>query len=580
MQASSTKGATWGPAINLTNTYTPNSAPGEGASENWSSQAMYVTDSLRIQYILDLDAGRVTGMEGTWQDNPVMNMSAPCVEMPMYASLSLTPASFGYPFGVEHTHDTTVTILLQNSGSVAVNYTRSIEYINGSNWLDFPSQPAIGSIPAGCVHTATATMRATAPAVDGLYKARVHFIYDSGFGVDTTTLPIDFLSYTIFCERTPPDLRTACVRLHTDNTARVAADDTGRRFTYFSDSSDFLYDGSLVVGTAADNMSWSVFKPWPSSCGDPPGVPGLLYGLGWEAFDSTSNSSYRRISGKGTNRDSTVGYSVDYYGPKQPDSCDFFVARFRLYKGSNAPTGIVSNLTVGFACDWDAPADWGSNNTGGYDASRHMLYQRGTVTSPPDENYGAVAAFRDDGQSIVGGFIWDNATYMYPNADFVASDLWSHMESLSMGQYTTVGSLEDLSSVLTIYRDASINGAANDTLKFVVILAAENFGPLTDLKHTVDKAINFVNGHGLGSIVPTNCCLHGDADNSGILNISDVVYLINYIFVGGPAPVSECKGDNNCDCVISISDAVYSIIYIFGGGQPPPQCCPGCIYDW
>lgn len=498
----------------------------------------------------------------------------------MYASLSLTPTSFGYPFGVEHTHDTTVTVLLQNSGSSAVNYTRSIEYINGSGWLDFPSQPAIGSVPAGCVHTATATMRATAPAIDGLYKARVHFVYDSGFGVDTTTLPIDFLSYTIYCERTPPDLRTDCVRLHTDNTGRAAAQDGGRQFTYFSDGSEFLYDGSLVLGNAADNMSWSIFKPWPSSCGVPPGVPGLLYGLGWEAFDSTSNSSYRQISGKGTNRDSTVGYSVDYYAPKHPDSCDFFVARFKLYKGSNDPAGTVSNLTVGFACDWDAPADIGGDNTGGVDALRHLLYQKGVKSSPAAENYGAIAAFRDDGESIVGGFIWDNPTHVYPSDDFLPADLWNRMASMSMGQYTTTGLLTDLSSVLTIYRNASLNGAVNDTLRFVVILAAQNAGALIDLKHTVDGAINFVNDHEIGSIVRTNCCFHGDADNSGTITVSDVVFLINYVFAGGPAPTAECLGDTNCDCAISISDAVFSIIYIFGGGQPPPQCCPNCIYDW
>ncbi len=580
MQVSSTNGASWGPAINLTNTYTPNSAPGEGASENWSSQAMYVTDSLRIQYILDLDAGRITGTEGTWQNNPVMNMSAPCIEMAPIASLSLSPLAVGYPFHTNPTENHDTVIVLFNSGNSPVNYTRSIEYLNGSGWLDFPSQLPTGSVPAGCVHSAPATMRATGPVPEGLYHARVHFVYDTGSGVDTATLAVDLYNFATLCDPPFPDLRTSCATLHTDKTARVGAQNPMREFRYFTDNSNFLFDGSLILGTAADNMSWSIYKPKPSSCGIPPEVPGLLYGFEIETFDSTSNASYRRISGTGTNRDSTVGYSVDYYAPKHPDSCDFFVAKFRLYKGSNAPTGIISNLTVGFACDWDAPADTGSDNTGGFDAGRQMLYQRGLEFNPIEENYGAVAAFRNDGQSIVGGFIWDNPSHVYPNDDFLPTDLWSRMESLSMGQYTTVGSLDDLSSVLTIYRDASLNGAANDTLKFVVILAAENSGPLTDLKETVDKAIAFVNDHGLGSIVPRNCCLHGDADNSGILNISDVVYLINYIFVGGPAPVSECKGDNNCDCVISISDAVYSIIYIFGGGQPPPQCCPGCIYDW
>jgi streptogramin lyase len=65
----------------------------------------------------------------------------------------------------------------------------------------------------------------------------------------------------------------------------------------------------------------------------------------------------------------------------------------------------------------------------------------------------------------------------------------------------------------------------------------------------------------------------GDADRSGSIDISDAVFLINYIFGGGPAPSPEIAGDTNCDLVVDISDAVYLISYIFGGG---PQPCAGC----
>ncbi len=72
-------------------------------------------------------------------------------------------------------------------------------------------------------------------------------------------------------------------------------------------------------------------------------------------------------------------------------------------------------------------------------------------------------------------------------------------------------------------------------------------------------------------------CLPGDADGSKIVNISDAVYLIAYIFAGGPAPQPDsiCSGDPNGDCVVSISDAVFLINYIFTGGAAPPNCL-----DW
>jgi len=52
------------------------------------------------------------------------------------------------------------------------------------------------------------------------------------------------------------------------------------------------------------------------------------------------------------------------------------------------------------------------------------------------------------------------------------------------------------------------------------------------------------------------------------------VYLINFIFNGGPAltPYVICSGDANGDCVVNVGDAVYQINYIFKGGPAPVTC--------
>ncbi len=65
----------------------------------------------------------------------------------------------------------------------------------------------------------------------------------------------------------------------------------------------------------------------------------------------------------------------------------------------------------------------------------------------------------------------------------------------------------------------------------------------------------------------------GDASHDGAVNISDAVYLIAYIFSGGPVPVPMTAGDVNGSCAVNISDAVYLISYIFSGGPAP---LPGC----
>lgn len=63
----------------------------------------------------------------------------------------------------------------------------------------------------------------------------------------------------------------------------------------------------------------------------------------------------------------------------------------------------------------------------------------------------------------------------------------------------------------------------------------------------------------------------GDADNDGLINITDAVYLINYIFSSGPAPEPMVlAGDADCNDLTNISDAVAIIDFIFNSGSPPP----------
>ncbi len=65
----------------------------------------------------------------------------------------------------------------------------------------------------------------------------------------------------------------------------------------------------------------------------------------------------------------------------------------------------------------------------------------------------------------------------------------------------------------------------------------------------------------------------GDVNADCTVDISDVVYLIAYIFSGGSAPSPLLSGDANCDSAVDISDVVYLIAYIFSGGAVPCSAC-------
>jgi hypothetical protein len=69
----------------------------------------------------------------------------------------------------------------------------------------------------------------------------------------------------------------------------------------------------------------------------------------------------------------------------------------------------------------------------------------------------------------------------------------------------------------------------------------------------------------------TSC---GDCTNDSLMDVSDVVYLINYLFKGGTAPDPVCRGDVNCSGDVDIGDVILLINYLYKGGTAPCfSCC-------
>lgn len=61
----------------------------------------------------------------------------------------------------------------------------------------------------------------------------------------------------------------------------------------------------------------------------------------------------------------------------------------------------------------------------------------------------------------------------------------------------------------------------------------------------------------------------GDANADESVNVSDAVFIINYVFVGGDTPNPIESADANCDSSVNVSDAVYIINFVFVGGNDP-----------
>jgi thermitase len=66
----------------------------------------------------------------------------------------------------------------------------------------------------------------------------------------------------------------------------------------------------------------------------------------------------------------------------------------------------------------------------------------------------------------------------------------------------------------------------------------------------------------------------GDINNDGFLDVSDLIYAVDYAFAQGAQPVNPDACDVNGDCcVLDISDLTYLVDYFFGSGVRPVYGC-------
>ncbi|HEX9916664.1 MAG TPA: dockerin type I domain-containing protein [candidate division Zixibacteria bacterium] len=83
-------------------------------------------------------------------------------------------------------------------------------------------------------------------------------------------------------------------------------------------------------------------------------------------------------------------------------------------------------------------------------------------------------------------------------------------------------------------------------------------------------------GPGEGKLLRLEKVVSGDVNGGGGRSITDVVYLITYLFKGGPPPKCPPQpylscADVNCDGLVNVTDVIYLINYLFKFG-PPPGC--------
>lgn len=176
---------------------------------------------------------------------------------------------------------------------------------------------------------------------------------------------------------------------------------------------------------------------------------------------------------------------------------------------------------------------------------------------------------------VAGNPVGDNTKYRY----IAAPAVWSDNAIV-----TPVGSGE---AAFTVRGSSDVCGVTVDSswrslfLSLPVEYLTDDFtsqGYGTKDSLLLD-AIAFFGGIPIIGDDPGSCCvgIRGDAADpmDGVIDITDLVYLIDFMFRGGPQPPCFEEADLNGDGaeLIDVGDLLYLIDYMFTGG-PLPSACP------
>jgi len=385
------------------------------------------------------------------------------------------------------------------------------------------------------------------------------------------------------CDYRPANIdtvSTGCIRLAVTNYGNYAYQGVGGAnldFTVSGEECDevdadiYLYDGSPVVGYIRGDdtlMSFSMFGDQKLK----------LVDMGKDTEPTVGMGEYEQYkTGTFITRDSTVGIDLVWYAPYTSDSCEFIIQEMNLYSFDDLTH---NGLTIGQVLDFDIPSDGGAENSGYINESQRMVYQRGSEWDMAgcqydDRRYAGVSFlgyitqegdFSSNAQPY-GAYIENNEVYVWPQSGFVDGELYTNMQN--SGYYCELPYEVDAHSVMTYFNDYELG--YGDTLTIFTILSSVMNGTANDLIENVEKARAWFYDHIAVDIVPWIC---GDVNSNQFVDIDDVVYIIAYLFQGGPAPLpSEDSGDVDCSGFVDIDDVVYLINYLFQGGPEPCEYC-------
>jgi hypothetical protein len=210
------------------------------------------------------------------------------------------------------------------------------------------------------------------------------------------------------------------------------------------------------------------------------------------------------------------------------------------------------------------------SNTGGYLGCGNVY----VLEAWTDSSGGQYFAISTD---IVDFNVYSNNEHWVHYADYVLVDPGGiyfkiYNESGTLIRTVKPGVLEYSGPTLTWWDGKNNTGQSVASGNYLMKVSAVSV--YADINEPGNPPADSVTKEGWVCNVHPNDIL-GDVNSNLTVESADIVYLINYLFKGGPAPDPYWKGNVNGDCKVSVGDTVYLINYLFKGG-PVPQLNFGC----
>jgi hypothetical protein len=317
-------------------------------------------------------------------------------------------------------------------------------------------------------------------------------------------------------------------------------DDTPKDFMWHG--VDQLFDGSLILSwvvpgdtmIAIDMFNTHIKDSWyPYNALT---IVDTSFGeFGWTAFIDTVGLGV-------VVEQYSVGCSTATYG-------DFILQEYVVK--NTADTAMQAYISV--SLDWDI---WDGvnvndpyNNYGGMNQQHNLAWQFDPRSTFKKYKFGILRAPVDD--SLCHSFVAvRHPVYIWPQEGWRDDELWTLLSTPGWTDYAAPDT--DFSHLMTP-RKLSLGPDSAQLESFIL------FG--------VDTTQHLINSSWWKPMLRFCGFYRGDVNEDGEINLADAVYMVNYLFIGGPAPLPfKDQGDVNNDEEVSLADVVYLVNYLFIGG--------------